>query len=618
MCGILGEYIFGASLLDKNIFLTLLSKSNSRGPDSNGYYSNGRIQFGFNRLAILDLSDNANQPIHSFSRRFTMIYNGEIYNHQEIRKLLPKDRYKFRGNGDTETLINCFEHFGVIKTIKMLDGMFSIGIFDHQESTLHLIRDFAGIKPLHYGICNGGIIFSSQYDQIVGHPFFNSEKINPSVLRLYLEQHFVPAPNGIIKNTFQVEPGEIISFDKTGKKSNLKYWELSDFIKLDYYDEEHTIEKVSISLKEAIKDELIADVPIGAFLSGGIDSSLICKYASDLLSSNFDSFSIGSDSKKHDESKIAKEYARKINANFHLDIINNSNIINIFNEAMDAITGPIADFSIIPTYQVCKNAKNKIKVALSGDGGDELFFGYDRHWAILKNRYIQEYPYSFKYFIYGIDKIITNNNYLNSGVLWGSSSLSYRYSQSKFPKYLIDSIAPNISNVSIPFDWNSYKFPHSTSKRELSCYIRNAEFYTMMQKTLMKVDMASMANSIEVRVPFLKKTMIELALRIDPLLNINNQGRKRILYKLNEKAYPNNKATKLKRGFSVPLSSWIRKGLKETFGDLILSKTHIDDFGFSKNNIAKIFDDHLNKKADYHFALFTIYSLFKWNEKVKK
>ena len=231
MCGILGELVFGGQpLSSKDKFLQLLQLSNSRGPDSTGYYSNNKnIQFGFNRLAILDLSENGNQPIHSPSGRYTMVFNGEIYNHLDLRCSLPQDKFSFKGNGDTESLIACFDHYGVENTTTKLDGMFSIAIYDNYKSSLYLIRDFAGIKPLYYGFKNRNLIFASQYNQISKHESFYSETIDESVLKLYLSLHYIPSPYGILKNTHSIYPGEILRFEKNGQKYSKTYWNFPEF-----------------------------------------------------------------------------------------------------------------------------------------------------------------------------------------------------------------------------------------------------------------------------------------------------------------------------------------------------------------------------------------------------
>lgn len=615
MCGIFGEFVFDDLLLEKKEFMSLLNYSRKRGPDSQGYYSSGNIiQFGFNRLAILDLSDNASQPIHSPSKRYTMVFNGEIYNHLELRATLPTGHFNFTGNGDTESLIACFDHYGLHSTVEMLDGMFAIGIFDHMYCTLHLIRDFAGIKPLHYGVGLGRIVFASQYDQISHHPKLKNRNINPEILRLYLEQHFIPAPFGILENTFQIMPGEVISFTGEGKKHTKKYWEFPEWKNPDIKTGKKALEKISAELENSVKYELASDVPIGAFLSGGIDSPLICYNAQKALNGNLDTFTIGSDSLIHNESEDAQKYAKNLGAANHLEMMKSKDAAELLEEAMNSLSEPFADYSLIPTYHICRNAKRKVTVALSGDGGDELFFGYDRFWAILKNRYIQQFPYSVKYFVYGMDKMLSGNNQVNSGVLHPSSGKSHRNSHSRFPKDLMSAIAPEFTKVQVPHEWDTYKFPNDTSKRRLVSSIRKAEYYGMMQKTLFKVDRASMANSLEVRVPFLKKTMIETALSIDPWLSLKGRSRKRLLIELIKAKYPQGNISKVKRGFTIPLGNWIRKELKEPIGDVVNFQNHSNDFGFNHSFIKKMYNDHLKEKANYQWPLFTIYSLFKWNE----
>ena len=205
MCGILGELSFNSKLSDKDSFLQLLNLSKDRGPDSEGYYTNNKnLQLGFNRLRVLDMTTMGDQPILSNKGRFIMIYNGEVYNYLDIREKLEFNGVKIESTGDAAVIVNAFEVFGVDKTVDMLDGMFSIGLYDNQNKKLSLIRDFAGIKPLYYGLNNDIIVFSSQYDQIAKHKTFCANQIDPEVLKLYLNQHFIPAPLGLLKNTYQV------------------------------------------------------------------------------------------------------------------------------------------------------------------------------------------------------------------------------------------------------------------------------------------------------------------------------------------------------------------------------------------------------------------------------
>lgn len=263
MCGIFGEIICEQQkLIRKELFLSLLELSRNRGPDSQGYFSNNKdFQFGFNRLSILDISNNAKQPMHSPSGRFTILFNGEIYNHIELRNLLPKGKYLFKGNGDTESLIAYIDHFGIDKTVEKLDGMFAMGIFDHHKKYFYLIRDFAGIKPLYYGIRENKLVFASQYDQIFRHPnFCNSITPNFESLYDYSQFGYVSAPNAFFRDTWQVEPGEIVSFDWSLNISKMKYYEYSFSDQSLLETDIQTTEKLDTILAESVTHQLISEI----------------------------------------------------------------------------------------------------------------------------------------------------------------------------------------------------------------------------------------------------------------------------------------------------------------------------------------------------------------------
>src|SRR6056297_2977604 len=232
MCGLLGQYNYPRK--DTVNFRYLLSMSTHRGPDQTGIWSQDRITLGFNRLAILDLTTAGNQPMLSPNEQYAIVFNGEIYNHIELRAKLPQNLY--RGSSDTETITHALEYWGVEATIKKLDGMFALAIYALTSGMLYLARDFAGIKPLYFGQSGKAVVFASQYDQVRQHPVFSNTKINPSVLKLYLMQHYIPAPFGLHEGIEQVRPGEIIQFDIAGKRGYTRYWELSNFKNPEVFD----------------------------------------------------------------------------------------------------------------------------------------------------------------------------------------------------------------------------------------------------------------------------------------------------------------------------------------------------------------------------------------------
>ena len=603
MCGFLGQ--FNATPLPEGEFKAILALGKHRGPDQTGYWVDHQTQLGFNRLSILDLTNAGNQPMQSPNEKFIVVFNGEIYNHLEIRKRLPS--YEYKGTSDTETLTHALEIWGIEKTINAIDGMFAIGIYDILGESLYLVRDFAGIKPLFFGQKGKAIVFASQYNQITQHPLFSTASIQPQVLRLYLEQHFIPAPFGLHKGTEQVRPGEIIRFDKDGNKQHIRYWELPAIGDGIIKDKTEAQKHISKMLEECVNDQLVADVPVGAFLSGGVDSPLICAKAVK-TKPNLQVFSIGSDSKIHDESERATQFATAIGVQQYLWKLDAKEMVQNWEDAMKSMHEPFADFSLLPTFLVSKLAKQHVKVALSGDGGDELFFGYERFWSIGKNIQLQHWPSLIKKALYGLDKYSTGNKRLNSVLLSGSQSSAHQGLHSRFNKKWLNRIVPDLSSISLPEEFDIYNYSNTKNERELIGHMRKAEFYGMMQKTLRKVDLASMQNSLEVRVPFLQKNFIEASLQIDPILSYSKGNKKQILKELLQTEFPGMEDDNIKRGFTIPLSKWINEDLKSIFHEKLLD-SNLEQIGFEKKSIESMLKAHYNGTDDHKWPLFTMYAL---------
>ncbi len=614
MCRLIGEYRLNSELTGRDVFVRLTQQSKPGGPDDTDFYQDSRVQFGFNRLAILDLSDTGRQPMVSSSGRYTVVFNGEIYNFNKLRSRL-KSYTSFKGTGDTETLVHCIDEWGVEEAIKQLDGMFAIAVYDKKRDCISLIRDFAGIKPLFYGLNSRGLVFASQYNQVASHPWFSDEGINDEVLSLYLRMHYVPAPYGMLDNTFQVLPGEIITINNQGSVAKNRYWELPVDVEADILEQSAAIHHLKTELNTSVRNQLISDVPLGAFLSGGIDSALICNFASQNITNKLSTCTIGSDSKTHDETYDAGIVAKALGAEMNIEIMNSSSALSIIDNAFDALSEPFADFSIIPTYLVSKLAREKVTVALSGDGGDELFFGYERFGSVTKNHEYLRYPYYMKYLLYGTDKVLFKNRHVNSGVLFNKSGVAHRELHSRFKGDRLLSVFPGYNKTVVDSGFGVYDYKNGVDEVKLLNSMRYAEFYGMMQKTLRKVDQASMGVGLEVRVPFLSKQFIEASLKVSPYLSFGSGKKKDILKVLLKDQIPEVRITEQKRGFTIPLTKWINEDLKEYFDDTLMSTSSAQTFGFNKKGIENLLKTHHTKEADVKWPLFTLLSLFKWKEK---
>jgi len=610
MCGFL--LCFDKSKINNQIELNqLLKKSIARGPDKTlAVQPTPNVWMGFNRLAIQDLSAAGDQPMTSDDGKYCMVFNGEIYNHLELRKRLNFTGWK--GHSDTETVIQAVCEWGFDRTIEALDGMFAIACYSIERDELYCARDFAGIKPFFYGWDGTTFVGASQYNQITGHSGFRNKSIDQQVLRLYLEQHFMPAPFGLYQDTGQLEPGEMLTI-KNQRINKRKYWEFPEYAEPTVFDTQSAVKIINDALGKAVRDELIGDVPLGSFLSGGIDSPLISYYGKQLVG-GLKTFTIGSDSKVHDESEDAATYSRLIGTDHQLEKLDAAKIKAEIPEILKCITEPMADFSVIPTWLLSRLAKKQVSIALSGDGGDELFFGYERFWSVAKNIHFQDLPYIVRAGIYGANKYLFRTRKVNSVLLALSQSKAHQGLHSRFTHADLENLFPHLKGVKLPESFQTYGYTNTRDERLLIQAMRRAEFYGMMQKTLRKVDLASMDNSLEVRLPFLKKSLIETSLKIDPMLSYGSAKKKQILKLLLWNKIPSAPINDKKRGFSVPLGQWMREpGFFEyCIGqrrEILVERWGMDDLKFE---IMK--KQHALYNKDHKWPLFTLMALGSFDE----
>ena len=651
MCGLAGilNYKSMSSVSEcKNIAQLMANKIVHRGPDSFGFWSseNALVTFSHQRLAIQDLSQAGHQPMFSKSKNLIIEFNGEIYNHIELRNLFDSS-FSWRGSSDTETLIALFEKFGVEKTLEYIEGMFVIALWDVQKQELTLIRDRFGEKPLYYFDKNHHFTFASELKALLETPWSNNE-IDLDSLSNYFQHSFVPGINSIYKGIKKLLPGELLRIKVRNKmliKEVLNYWSSKKTIshaKTNIFSGQlnDAAKEVEYSLRSVIKKQLIADVPVGIFLSGGVDSSLITLLAQQESSTNIKTFNIGFDSKEYDESSNAKKFANEVGAD-HTSIIFKSNeVLSLVKDLSSIYDEPFADAAQMPTMILSKVAKKSVTVVLSGDGGDELFGGYTRYVSgpsIYK--LISYLPVSLKKLVEKLIRVIPPNHIDNLIKLispfLGNNSNYFQLSRKLYAlSNLIKSSSEKDLYNNMRFFWTG-NLPINNSLRPLAqirarkmISLTNGSFSENMMATdtacylpdniCVKLDRATMSNGIEARLPFLNHELFSLAWSLPIKYKINNGQGKIVLRQILNNNLLKIKVPLSKQGFSLPLASWLRSDLKEWASDL-LSYDNLRQYSIlDKACITNKWNNHLSGKNNFENDLWALLIFLEWakNNKV--
>jgi len=608
MCGFLGE--MSRQLTNADDFKKLLDLSIHRGPDQQGFWRNNSCQLGFNRLSIIDISEKGSQPIESPSGRFALVFNGEIYNYKEIQKKYDIKDSDLRSESDSEILAHLADIISIESFASELNGMFAIAIFDIKNNILYLIRDFAGIKPLFYGIHKDGIIFASQFDQIFSHSYFENKKLRPEIMKEYFGLGYMQAPNTVFEDIFQVKPGEIIKWDLDTKsisaKFNFNEWK-TDPIYAETNSE--TALMFADSFSEVIKNQLYADVPIACFLSGGIDSPLVTAF-SKKHKEDIKAFTFGVNDQKFDESEIAKMIAEELNVNHVVEKVDNDDFLEIIEEHFSYFSEPFGDYSSVPTFLITRKAKKFATVMLSGDGGDELFWGYPRFTKSINHFKWFTIPLFLRKIIVPFYRKIypSTSSAVDKIDKFGTWILNKQIHFSN-----LEELMPTVDFSQDLMD--TYRFQRSSNKVDALQYLKKNEFYAHMQKVLRKVDLMSMANSLEVRVPFLDKRIIDFSNLIFPQLGIKHNKEKFVLKHTLQKFVHNNITNLPKKGFTIPIDVILRNELKK---DVIKSLIEEDFYG--KNHIdnkvlTSIVMDFIEKNKGNAWGIWHLYAWQKWAKK---
>jgi len=608
MCGICGFTGFK----DDELLHRMTDVIKHRGPDGEGYYTSDEVNLGVRRLAIIDLK-TGDQPIYNEDKSIVVIFNGEIYNYLELRKQLESKGHRFYTNTDTEVIVHLYEEYKE-NCVQYLCGMFAFAIWDSKEKQLFLARDRLGIKPLFYSQINGSLIFSSEIKSILECKKV-SKDINLNALDQYLTFLYIPSPLTIFKEIFQLPPASYLIYKNKDLKI-YKYWDLI-FDKTSY-SEDFYIQNLDGLLEEVIKQHLISDVPIGIFLSGGIDSSTISVYASKIVQSQLNAFTIGylSSDKEYNELNKASLVSKKLGLNYFEYIVNPDSAISLLPDLIKYFDQPFADSSSIVTYLISKLSSEKLTVALTGIGGDELFCGYPRYQGMeiasflpkfrISERIINWLPESytaenkigrFKRFLYGLN-FSTIDRYI--------SFVSYLQVRDKL-QYYTDEFR---SEVNIEMTPHRYFFK-LTEKESLLDRIMYTDINTyLVDELLCLADRMSMANSIELRVPFCDHRIVEFVAGIPTYLRLKRFSLKYLLKKLLKKYLPEEIIGQKKMGFMVPLARWLRDIFNFQVEDFIRKKEYSDYLNYEF--IRKMWDAHITYKKNYSDQIWSLLVLDRW------
>ena len=583
MCGFVG--FVGHSLGEDDLHAAN-ETIHHRGPDASGVYFDAEAGIGLahKRLSIIELTAHGAQPMTSACGRFILVFNGEIYNHQEIRQECTSlATHSWRGNSDTETLLELIAAEGVNSALQKSIGMFAFALWDKSKRTITLARDRMGEKPLFYGWLNNSFVFASEPKSLFA-LHRKRPSLNPKAIQLYFHHGYVPAPYTIWQNIKKLKPGKYITVPKPGSQfwpEEETFWDLDRVILQGADarfegDENDALQNLEALLMQSISLQSKADVELGAFLSGGIDSSLITALMQKISNSQIKTFSIGFNEPNFNEAHHAREVAAYLGTDHHELIVEPRDVQKLLPKIINICDEPFADTSIFPTFLVAKLASEKVKVCLSGDAGDELFCGYDRyfnHWSYdLWTRFKDNH--SYRYLMKGLSS--------SSYFLPGSAGAKLRRlgalvdcnSANDYFRWLHGNSGPIVNSGLIGaenYGQSDAFFQHLHNNEERFMAFDCSVF--LPDDILCKVDRASMAVSLETRVPFLDHRIVEFAWRLPLALKTKNGTGKTILRSLLYKNIPEKIVNRPKQGFSMPVEHWLRSDLREWAGDMIFGSS---------------------------------------------
>lgn len=636
MCGITGFWNLTKSQSRDELVSIVTRMRDSmrhRGPDDSGEWvdESSGIALGFRRLAIVDLSPTGHQPMLSADERYVMIFNGEVYNYAELRSELELAGCGFRGKSDTEVMLAGILHWGIANAVTRFNGMFAIALWDRRERRLHLIRDRVGVKPLYYGWSGKTLLFGSELKSLTAHPDFKPE-IDRQSLTLYLRYGYVPAPHSIYQGVKKMMPGTIFTFtegDGQAVGNRISYWSARETVERGIQNpflgnDQEAISELDQLLRASVRDRMIADVPLGAFLSGGIDSSTIVALMQAQSARPVKTFTIGFEEGPYNEAKYAKEVASHLRTDHTELYVSARDAMDVIPQLPTMFDEPLGDSSQIPTYLVSRLARRSVTVSLSGDGGDELFGGYTRYfnslngWGLVRRIPVPARRAAGAIFdqasrwewnkLTSHGRLATRLYHLAEISKTKSPDELYWRFSSNWPQpgqVVIDGREPPAFHMAPE---NSQLLP------EFAQRMMYLDFNTYLpDDILVKLDRASMATSLEGRVPFLDDHhVIEFVWQLPLHMKMRSGQGKWILKQVLYQYVPQKIVERPKMGFGVPIDSWLRGPLRDWAENLLDANRLQRESYLNPAPIRKRWNEHLQKQKDWHYSLWYVLMFQDW------
>ena len=620
MCGIVGIVSTNSSPVDEALLGRMCNAIRHRGPDDDGFYVNGPVGLGMRRLSIIDLK-SGQQPIHNQDRTAWIVFNGEIYNYLELRAKLEKLGHTFYTNSDTEAIVHAYDQYGS-DCPKHLRGMFAFAIWDERTQELFLARDRVGKKPLLYAQLNNELVFGSEFSALLQHPGVSRE-VDHQAIHHYLSFMCVPAPLTAYRSIRKLEPGHSLQWRK-GEIKVERYWQPDFSHKLDI-DEVEAGERALEILRDAVRVRLMSEVPLGAFLSGGIDSSAVVALMSEASSDPVKTFSIGFEEQDFSELHHARRIAEHVGADHH-EFIVRPDAMEVLPLLVEHYGEPYADSSAIPTYYVARETRRHVTVALNGDGGDESFAGYERYAAMqLAERYhrlpaplrklaiqpaIGLLPSSetsrsrirdAKRFIQAAS-LPKRERYLRWVSVFDPQAKHDLYSES----FLRETANVHASEILDPW------FAHANGSGIVDAALLTDIMTYLPNDLLVKVDIATMAVSLEARSPFLDHHVIEFAASLPEKFKLRGLTTKYLLKRVLKKLLPAENLERRKMGFGVPIGHWFRGEMQSFLRETLLSQKSLGRGLFKPEAVKQLVELHTRGERDYAHQLWTLLMLELW------